>query len=205
LDFIINNFSLLRIDSTTITYNQIRDLSTSQILQYNEPLNQSLYRFMKLSSIIQFIIGFLLGIILLAGGTALAAYYLFNKMAENPPRPIYAEEKKEEPKPTPQATPSPSPQPSPAQTPKPSPSPSPSPEKKKELEPGAYKARVTWSSGLSLRDGPGVDSSRVGGVGYNAELIIVQESNDKQWLKVRIPDSGQEGWIKAGNVRKVED
>jgi uncharacterized protein YgiM (DUF1202 family) len=161
---------------------------------------------MKLSSIIQFIIGFLLGIILLAGGTALAAYYLFNKMAEAPPRPIYAEEKKEEPKasPSPSSQASPKASPSPTPKPSPSPSPSPSPEKKEELEPGAYKARVTWSSGLSLRDGPGVDSNRIGGVGYNAELIIIQESNDKQWLKVRIP-SGQEGWIKAGNIRKVED
>jgi hypothetical protein len=77
-------------------------------------------------------------------------------------------------------------------------------EKKPELPTGAYKAKVTWSSGLSLRAEPSVSSDRVGGIDYNTELIILSTSSDGQWQRVKVANGDQEGWIKAGNVKKSE-
>ena len=71
------------------------------------------------------------------------------------------------------------------------------------LPDGAYLARVTWPQGLSLRSDPSIEASRIGGVGYNARIIILRTSG--QWQRIRIPSSQQEGWVKSGNVAKIDD
>jgi hypothetical protein len=152
-----------------------------------------------LSSFFQFVLGFFLGIALLLGGTAALGYIVFTRMAASPEKPVFAEEKEK----TKEVSDK-----KPVEPPKtevsPSPTPQESPEAEKEdLPAGAYKARVTWSDGLSLRGNPSTDAERVGGLGYNARVIIL--ATEGQWQKVRIPSSGQEGWIKAGNVEKIEE
>lgn len=155
---------------------------------------------MSLSGVAQFIVGFFLGISILIGSSAATAYYFFTKLAVVPPKPIFPEEvpkntsvakqegsqpKSEEDKPQASNTPS-----QPAQP---------------KLEPGAYKARVTWPEGLSLRDSPSLNANRIGGIAYNREIIIIKDSDDKKWQQIRIPESQQEGWVKAGNVRRVDN
>lgn len=159
---------------------------------------------MKLLNFVQFLVGFILGVALLALGAAGASYLVVAKMTTNPPKPVFAEEEKK-PVTTPVKTTS-SPTPSkPKEETKPKPQPSPETKEEKEvLPPGAYKARVTWSDGLSLRSDPTTDASRVGGVAYNQELIVLESSRDGQWQKVRVANTGQEAWIKAGNVAKSE-
>ncbi|MEQ9370595.1 MAG: SH3 domain-containing protein [Coleofasciculus chthonoplastes F3-SA18-01] len=158
---------------------------------------------MRLSGIAKFFIGFILGIaILLAGGGAVA-YYFFTKLSVNPAKPIFAEEQQaKSPVKSPDAAKKPAQS---AQKPKPSPSPTPSesPEPE-ELPPGAYEARVTWPEGLSLRDSPSLSANRIGGIAYNQEIIILKESDDKKWQRVRLSGSEEEGWVKAGNVERVE-
>lgn len=166
---------------------------------------------MKLKSVFQFIIGFFLGIFLLAGGVAGAGYLFWMTMASNPPKPVFSEENPEK---SPIAQKSPSPKPS--VIPKPideaseakenpeTPSPEPSPEEEEKLPAGAYKARVNWSGGLSLRAEPSTEATRVGGVEYNTNVIILEKSADGKWQKVRLAGGEQEGWIKAGNVEKEE-
>jgi hypothetical protein len=194
---------------------------------------------------LQFVLGFLLGIAILAGGAAAVGYFIFSRMASPPNKPIFAEEIKEKPvantakvKPIdPAANPSQSTDKTPADnktdnsknkqkttdststkantqySPSPSPStpltpanasrnstPTPSPEQ--VVPKGAYKGKVTWSSGLSLRSDPNSSAGRVGGVDYNSELIILETSKDGQWQKVRVANGTQEGWVKAGNVKK---
>jgi hypothetical protein len=167
----------------------------------------------RLSALFQFILGFLLGVFLLAGGTTALAFVFLSRMSSAPPKPLFAEEKQEKTSTTAQpvnSTPS-SKQPAEAQA-KPeektapeTPTPEAAPQEKQEVLPaGAYKARVNWSSGLSLRAEAGADAERIGGVAYNTNLIVLEESADKRWQKVRIPGSNREGWIKAGNIDKVE-
>ncbi|NEP09850.1 MAG: SH3 domain-containing protein [Symploca sp. SIO2C1] len=154
---------------------------------------------MSLSGVAQFIIGFFLGISLLVGAGVAAGYYFFTKLSDTPEKPIFPEEK---PKPSPSAKTATSPKASPSPLDK-KPAPTPTESPKKKLEPGAYKATVTWPEGLSLRDKPSANANRIGGIAYNQEIIILKDSDDKLWQKVRLPDTSQEGWVRAGNVKKV--
>ncbi len=154
-------------------------------------------------SLIQFILGFLLGVMLLAGGAGAAAYYYFAKMSENPPKPVFSEEPEAASVPEGENTAEKAE--NNGETSGPKESPQPAPVKEEKLEPGAYYATVTWPQGLSLRDRPSVNAQRIGGVAHKAKIVILEESNDKKWQKVRIPSSGLKGWVKAGNVKKVDN
>lgn len=170
----------------------------------------------RFSGLLQFILGFFLGITILVGLTSALGYLMFSRLAATPNKPVFSEENKSKVKATtpdkkaseksatkPEVSPSPKATTA-SPSPEVSPSPSPSPEAKEDLPPGAYKAKVTWSGGLSLRSNPSKDSERVSGVDYDQELIILETSADGVWAKVRSVDGGQEGWVKVGNFKKTE-
>ncbi len=107
--------------------------------------------------------------------------------------------------PTPTSTPKPKPKPKATSTPTPTPTPSPTTtETPKPLPPGAYHGRVIWPQGLGLRTEPQQDAQRVGGAAFNQKIIILEESNDKAWQKIRVEGTNQEGWVKAGNTERSE-
>lgn len=185
---------------------------------------------MSLSGIFKFLLGFLIAIALLVGSGVAVALYFVTKLTAPPPKPIFANDKPiVKPKPSPvasqlspvasqpspvasQPAPTPVPAASPASnatetvsTPQPDPSPTPTETPSpKPLEPGAYRAKVTWPNGLIVRDSPGIESQRIGGIGYNQQIVVVAESDDKRWIKIRVEEDNQEGWVKAGNVERVE-
>lgn len=169
----------------------------------------------RFSSLLQFILGFFLGILILVSLTSALGYLMFSRLAATPAKPVFPEENKSKIKAAtkdkklpekaskPEISPSPkteSSKPSPSPEVKPSPSPSP-----EDLPKGAYKAKVIWSGGLSLRSNPSKESERVGGVDYNSDLIVLETSADGSWAKVRSPQGGQEGWVKVGNLQKKEE
>ena len=152
----------------------------------------------------QFILGFLIGVALLAAGVAGATYVFLSSMTYNPPKPVFSEETEQpEAKPKTVKTNQPSAQPTEASQVESEPEPEPEPEE--ELPAGAYRATVTWSEGLSIRAEPEQDAERTGGVEYNREVIVLKESGDRNWQQIRIPGSEQEGWVKAGNVEKITE
>jgi hypothetical protein len=164
---------------------------------------------MIISNVLKYILGIFLAIVVLIGGGAATALYLMNRTAIPPTKPIFANDsptiKAQAPK-TPGASPALTPVE--AQTPKPNPTPTLSPdttESKKPLPPGAYPARVSWSQGLILRAEAKQDAERIGGVGFNQKIVVVEESEDKVWQKIRLEGSDKEGWVKAGNTQKVDD
>jgi hypothetical protein len=160
---------------------------------------------MKIFNLLQFIIGFILGVTLLALGAAGASYLVVAKMTSNPPKPVFAEEEEKKTQAVPVKLSQPPTPKQPKEEKKPTPQPSTEEKEEKEKLPaGAYKARVTWSDGLSLRAEPSKSASRVGGVEYNRELIVLESSRDGQWQKIKISTTGQEAWVKAGNVAKIE-
>lgn len=159
------------------------------------------------SALLQFILGFFVGVLLLVSGTTTLAYVMFYRLNTSPPKPTFAEEKqgkaietfnlesntqqmakKFEGKPQEKKT---------LQQPQVS-----FTMEEEDLPSGAYKASVTWPSGLSLRAKPGRKYQKIRGIDYKAELIILRTSSDGDWQNVRLPRSGQEGWVKAGNVQK---
>jgi hypothetical protein len=145
-----------------------------------------------LINLIQFILGVCLGFVLLAVGGVATARYLIEQFTSPPPRPIFAEEK---PKPSSASTPISSNPTTPTPTPSSSPTPTPG-------EPKGYAARVVWPEGLILRDAPSADANVTGGVEYNVRVIVTEESPDGNWQKVWVA-AGSEGWVKAGNLEKM--
>jgi hypothetical protein len=167
-----------------------------------------------LSGLTKFILGFFLAIAVLIGGGVAVALYFMNRTGIPPAKPVFSNDspsvKAQAPKgtetrgskPTLTAgTPTTKSSPSPTSTPTPVAKATPSP---KPLPPGAYRGRVSWAEGLSLRSQPNQEAERVGGVGFNQKIIILQESDDKAWQKIRLEGSEQEGWVKAGNTEKVD-
>lgn len=168
----------------------------------------------RFSATVQFILGFVLGISIIAGisGTIIFAYY--TKMSKLPKKPVFSTA-------TEQTAPSDQADIEPIEPSKPLESTTsdnpeleaetqttPTAEEKNqdaevELPPNAYRAVVTWPEGLSLRAEPGADAERIGGIENKATIIILEDSADGKWQRVRLPWNDQEGWIKGGNIEKL--
>ncbi|MBD2362594.1 SH3 domain-containing protein [Anabaena minutissima FACHB-250] len=157
------------------------------------------------SGLLKFILGFLLAIAVLVGSGVAVALYFMNRTAIPPTKPTYANDSPALQTPNPQktglkTTPTPKSTTSPSSTPSPTPTPT---ESSEALPPGAYQGRVTWSEGLSLRAEPKQDAERVGSVAFKQNIIVLEENQDKKWLKIRIEGNKQEGWVKVGNIERV--
>lgn len=158
---------------------------------------------MTLAGVAKFVLGISLAIAILAGGSAAVALYFMYRVTTHPPKPTFANEVTQKTK----AVPTPEKQ---AQLEKSTTdkadnlASSEAAESTEPLEPGTYKARVTWEKGLSLRAEPGAGAERIGGLEYNQQVVVLEESPDKNWQRVRLSDSDREGWIKAGNIEKAQ-
>ncbi|BAZ67418.1 MAG: SH3 domain-containing protein [Pelatocladus maniniholoensis HA4357-MV3] len=161
--------------------------------------------------IFKYIFGFTLAIAILIGGGFAMALYFMNRVSAPPPKPTYANDqplvKTQPPKSQTSKTNQVSleessstsnSQKTPKQTPKPE-------ESTEPIPAGAYKARVTWKQGLRLRKEPTPDAERVGGVAFNQKVIVLEESSDNDWQKIRLENGDQEGWVKSGNVAKIDE
>ncbi|TFI55721.1 SH3 domain-containing protein [Mastigocladus laminosus UU774] len=161
--------------------------------------------------IFKYIFGFILAIAILIGGGFAMALYFMNRVSAPPPKPVYANDQplvrtqapKSQTSKTNQVSLELSSSTSNSQkTPKETPKPKESPE---SLPPGAYKGRVTWKQGLRLRKEPTPEAERVGGVAFNQKVIVLEESSDNDWQKIRLENGDQEGWVKSGNVAKFDE
>ncbi len=165
---------------------------------------------MKWSNVLSFfagifnlITGITLAIALLSTGAWFAANYTITKLTAPPPRPAFPNDKSAN---APKTTIAPpklvkaksvsANQPEPFITTVASASPKP------KLEPGAYPARVTQPIGLVLRDAPTRDSNQVGGVEFNQRVVVLEESADKGWQRIRVENGDRQGWVKVGNTQR---
>lgn len=146
---------------------------------------------MSIYGIFKFLVGFILAFLILAGASVAAALYFAARLTELPERPTFANDK-----PVTQT----------ASTPKPSPTPTPTPAPEaKTLPEGAYRAIVVQPIGLILRDSPSYESNRIGGVGYEEKVIVLEDSEDQMWQRVQVEeDTDRTGWVKGGNTERVE-
>jgi hypothetical protein len=146
-------------------------------------------------SIFKFLVGFLLAIVLMAGASVAAALYFAAKLTALPERPVFPNDKTAQiagAKPTATAKASPVSDSS-SDTPSPKP-----------LEPGTYRALITQPIGLILRDSANRDANRIGGVGYKEKVVVLEDSPDKEWQRIRVEDGSRDGWVKGGNTEKIE-
>lgn len=154
-----------------------------------------------MTTVLKFISGVLLAIAILFIAGAGATRYLIGRLSVPPEKPVFENESPATP--TPAATPvataatPPAAEP-PAEEPE-SPSPTPSAE-----NPETYAARVVQPIGLILREEPTSDSRQIAGLEYNTEIQVIEENEDGSWLRVQLPSSGVEGWIKSGNTEEIQ-
>ena len=143
---------------------------------------------MKLYGLFKFLVGFILAILLLSGASAAAVLYFAAKLTRLPEKPIFTNEKPVAQKVSTSAKPTPSP----------------NANSSNGLEPGTYKAVVTEPIGLILRDTPNRDANRIGGISYQEEVVVLEETSDKRWQKVRVNDgSDRIGWVSGGNTEQI--
>jgi hypothetical protein len=164
-----------------------------------------------LSGLTKFILGFVLAIAVLIGGGVAVALYFMNRTGIPPAKPVFSNDSPSVKAQAPKATepggglkPGTKTESSPNSTSNPTESPKATPSLK-PLPSGAYRGRVSWAQGLSLRSQPNQEAERIGGVGFNQKIIVLSESEDKAWQKIRLEDSQQEGWVKAGNTEKLDE
>ncbi|MBN3886021.1 MULTISPECIES: SH3 domain-containing protein [unclassified Nostoc] len=166
-----------------------------------------------LSGLTKFLLGFFLAIAVLIGGGVAVALYFMNRTGIPPAKPVFSNDspsvKAQAPKTTegagkPTLTSGTNTESSPKSTSTPTASPK-TTASPKPLPSGAYRGRVSWAEGLSLRAEPKQEAERTGGVAFNQKIIILEESEDKAWQKIRLEGSEQEGWVKAGNTEKVDE
>ncbi len=146
----------------------------------------------SLASLVQFILGFILAMIILAGGSVAAALYFVTKLTALPPRPSFTNDQ-----PAVTATQAGNSKGGSATTSSGSGTPA------AALPPNAYRAKVIWPDGLILRDRPGYEANSIGGLDFNAQVVVLELTSDKEWEKIRIEGSGQDGWIKGGNTERL--
>jgi hypothetical protein len=152
---------------------------------------------MSVPGVFKFILGFALAIALLFLAGAGLTRYLLSRLTTPPPRPTFTNDPSPSPAASPAASPpaeAASPAPSVAASPVATPSPSPSPQ--------GYRARVTQPIGLILRQEASAEAARIGGIEFNEEVTVLEDSPDGGWQKVRTA-SGAEGWVKGGNTAQI--
>ncbi|MBW4662914.1 MAG: SH3 domain-containing protein [Chroococcus sp. CMT-3BRIN-NPC107] len=151
--------------------------------------------------LVKLVLGFIVAIALLVSGSVALALIFINRSSTPPPKPIFANDtnavkKKANIPLTKTPAPAAAKKPTSAKSSKPSPSP---------LASGTYLARVTWNDGLSLRTEPSLEAQRVGSLDYNQQIVVLEQSQDQKWQRVRLEDGELEGWVKAGNTERVTD
>ncbi|MEB3827586.1 SH3 domain-containing protein [Phormidium sp. CCY1219] len=151
---------------------------------------------MSIAGIFKFLLGFILALAILAGGGVAATLYFVTKLTALPARPTFSNDK-----PPVTATTS-ADKDSQSQGSNAS-NPGGNQSSENKLEPGAYRARVTWPDGLILRDRPSYDANSIGGIEFRGEVVVLEESSDKEWEKVRVEGSNQQGWVKGGNTERI--
>lgn len=74
-----------------------------------------------------------------------------------------------------------------------------------ERPPDSYVAVVVQPIGLVVRSGPGAENPQLGGVDFQEQVLVLQTDDSGNWMKIRVRETGQEGWVKAGNTETVDE
>jgi hypothetical protein len=152
---------------------------------------------MRLLGLIKFLLGFTLAIALLFVAGVAATRYLITRLTAVPERPVFANDSDWS---------GPSPDDTPPEVFGDVPSES-EPEPvaaEPEDDSDGYRAIVTQPIGLILREEPNQESRRITGLEFNTEVEVLGDSDDQGWIRVRLPGSTIEGWVRAGNTAPVQ-
>jgi cytoskeletal protein RodZ len=149
---------------------------------------------------------FLITVALITVGSYFGFQYVLTQFTALPPKPTFPNDKPspvaEKTSPIPNATTPPTPQADVTASPTPTPNPTPTTEPSPTED--TYQARIKLDNGLNVRESPNADAGRVGGVDFDQVVTVLEESQDKEWQRIRVETTGVEGWIKAGYVDRLD-
>ncbi|WP_448532752.1 SH3 domain-containing protein [Parathermosynechococcus lividus] len=137
---------------------------------------------MKPLRLLQWLLGTLLGLGLIATTVAVIITPLIFGLLWPPPRPNV---EVEQPLPTAETKTSP-----PSEPPTPTTSPTP-----------VKHGRVTYAEGLRVRDRPDREAKVLGGIDFEEVVTILERSSDGEWVKVRTQND-LEGWVLAFGIQE---
>lgn len=66
--------------------------------------------------------------------------------------------------------------------------------------PDGTPARVVEPIGLLIKAEPSYESETISGVGMNETVVVLELSADEVWQRIRLDQTGEEGWVKAQNL-----
>jgi Bacterial SH3 domain len=67
--------------------------------------------------------------------------------------------------------------------------------------PQSYQAKVQSLIPITVREAPQADATSVGSIEYNQEVLVLGNSPDGVWQKIR--SNTAEGWVRSGNVQPI--
>lgn len=142
------------------------------------------------------VLGIVLALLLFSLSGVAAARYFMAKLSVLPPKPVFENDATLQQPASAEAVETPS---------EAAGARSSAPEPVFEKPPGSYDAVVVQPIGLVMRAGPGVQHQQLGGVDHNEEVLVMETSEDGRWIRVRVMETGQEGWVKAGNTQNLNE
>jgi hypothetical protein len=148
---------------------------------------------MSLSGVTKFFFGVVLAAAILFGAGVALTRYLLARLATPPPRPVFAND----PSPAPAA-----PAADAAVEVPPEEVPPEEPPPEETSAPEGYAARVVQPIGLILRQEPSTEAAQIGGIEFNQNITVLEDSEDGSWQRVRL-SNGAEGWVRGGNTEQV--
>jgi uncharacterized protein YgiM (DUF1202 family) len=131
---------------------------------------------MRWTNVAQSTIGILLGLLTVSAAVGAASFLVLQQLSRSPNKPNFAEVRKDA---------------------------------AEQLDIRAeddktYPALVVYQGDLILRSKPDANSKVVDQLKFDDTVVVVGESDDKQWQQVRFESKGLEGWIRAGNIKRAQ-
>jgi hypothetical protein len=138
---------------------------------------------MRKYSIAQILAGTLLGGIVVIAAVAGFAYLYSYRLAQKPPKPDFAaveEAQKDQAGELAAST-----------------------QATEEESDGSYVALVTYTNGLILRKEPDSTAEAIDTLEPETTVRVLEKSLDEQWERLRVEETGEEGWVAIGNTQRA--
>lgn len=130
---------------------------------------------MRWSNVAQSTLGILLGLLTVSIAVVAASFLLLQQFSRSPVKPNFAEVRKDS-----------------AQL------------DIRAEDDKTYPAMVVYQGELILRSKPDANSTVVDKLKFDDTVLVIGESDNKQWQQVRFESKGVEGWIGVGNVKRAQ-
>lgn len=139
---------------------------------------------MRKVSFPQFVIGMILGLLIVIGAVGGVGYLYFLKLSKKPPKPDFPKiDTSQKDESAELATVS---------------------NVGVEASDSTYVALVVYQDGLILRTEPDSSSEAITTLKFEETVRVVDRSRDEQWEQVFLETTGQRGWVARGNLKRVQ-